>query len=141
MKVNTEVLEGNWNEIKGRLRQHWGQLSGDELDSAYGDVEQLVGTIQRKTGEARESVERYLEKLTHNGASMAARAAESVRGLAGTAQESVRDAAAHATDTVKRGISSAEETVQARPLGSLGVCFCAGLITGVVVGLLVRPRN
>lgn len=140
MAVNQQTLEGNWNEIKGKLRERWGHLSGDELESAHGDVDQLVGTIQQKTGEARSSVEQYLEELTNNGSSVVAKAAETVREYAHTAQESVQDAAKQAADAVKTGYEKTEQAVQKRPLESLGVSFGAGLITGVVVGLMLRSR-
>jgi uncharacterized protein YjbJ (UPF0337 family) len=140
MTVNQQTLAGSWNEIKGKLHKRWGQLSDDELESAHGDLEQLVGTIQRRTGEAREAVEQYLEELTNNGASMAAKAAEVVRDYAHSAQQSVQDAAKQATESAKAGYRATEQAVQRRPVESLAVCFGAGVITGVVVGLLVRSR-
>ena len=140
MTVNQQTLEGNWNEIKGKLRERWGQLSGNELDSAQGNVEQLVGTIQRKTGEARESVERYLEELAGDGASMLGRAAETVRNYAAGATGSAQDIAQQTAEAVRAGYNKTEEVVRRRPVESLAVCFGVGLITGVVVGLLVRSR-
>ena len=62
--VNAQTLQGNWNEVKGKLRSKWGQLTGDELQQFNGNVEQLVGTIQRKTGAARDSIEHYLGELS-----------------------------------------------------------------------------
>ena len=61
MNVNIQALKGNWNEIKGKLRNKWGQLTNDDLQQARGNIDQLVGLIQRKTGEARTSVEKFLE--------------------------------------------------------------------------------
>lgn len=140
MSVNQQTLEGHWNEIKGRLRERWGQLSSDDLDRAHGSIEQLVGTIQRQTGEGREEIESYLDQLTNDGASIVAKAAETAREYSEHARESVEDAARHAKQAVKAGYEKTEATVQKRPVESLAVCFGAGLITGVVVGLLVRPR-
>lgn len=140
MSVNKQVLEGNWNEIKGKLRERWGHLSGDELESAHGNVEQLVGAIQRRTGEARESVEKYLEELTSDGASVMTQAAESLRGYADVAKESVEEAAHYAADSMRAGYEKTEGLVKKRPMESLAVCFGAGLITGVVVALSMRSR-
>src|SRR5437899_3320409 len=67
--INQQTLQGNWNEIKGKLRSKWGQLTNDELQSFDGNVDRLVGIIQRKTGEARNSVEHFLEEVSANGAS------------------------------------------------------------------------
>ena len=140
MTINQQTLEGNWTQIKGKLRERWGHLSGDELESARGNVDQLVGAIQQKTGEARESVEKYLEKLTDNGASMIGSAAESARHYAETAQQSVQDAAHYASDAVRSGYITTQRTIRNRPVESLAVSFGAGLITGVVLGLIMRSR-
>ena len=49
--INQQTLLGNWNEIKGKLRSNWGSLTDDDLTIIDGNVDQLVGAIQRKTGE------------------------------------------------------------------------------------------
>jgi uncharacterized protein YjbJ (UPF0337 family) len=151
MKLNQQTLEGNWNEIKGKLHERWGQVTQDELQKARGNVEQLVGLIQRKTGEARERVEQYLGELTTDGASTASRVAETVRGYASGAVESARgyasgtfesaeEAAARAGDLLRGGYAQTEKMIQQRPMESLAVGFGAGLITGVIIGLVMRSR-
>lgn len=55
--------EGNWDRIKGRIRESWGALTDDDLDRAEGKLEQLVGMIKEKTGESAEEVERKLRDL------------------------------------------------------------------------------
>ena len=62
--ANQQTLQGNWNEIKGKICTHWGQLTDDDLSQFHGEVDSLVGTIQRKTGEGREAIEKYLHELT-----------------------------------------------------------------------------
>jgi len=148
MKLNQQTLEGNWNEIKGKLHERWGQLTQDDLQKARGNVDQLVGLIQRKTGEARERVEQYLSELASNGGTAtkvadavrgyASTAAESVRGYASTAAESAEEARARAADMVRGGFIQTERMIQQRPMESLAVGFGAGLITGVIIGLVMR---
>ena len=89
--VNQQTLQGNWNEIKGKLRTKWGQLTNDEVQVFDGNVDRLVGLIQRKTGEARESVEKYLEEVGASSASGIAQAAETVRGYAKQATDQVQE--------------------------------------------------
>ncbi len=67
--MNQQILEGDWNEIKGQLRQRWGQLTDDDLPQIRGDAEQIIGAIQRKTGEAREAIAHYLQELSGSAAS------------------------------------------------------------------------
>lgn len=140
MKVNQQTLEGNWNEIKGKLHEKWGQLTQDDLQKARGSVDQLVGLIQRKTGEARDRVEQYLSELTEDGASTVSRVAESVRGYAAGAVDSMDDVRGRAADAVRGGYAQTERMVQQRPMESLAVGFGAGLIAGVVIGLVLRSR-
>jgi uncharacterized protein YjbJ (UPF0337 family) len=152
MNLNQQTLEGNWNEIKGKLRERWGQLSQDDLQMARGNVDQLVGVIQKKTGEARERVEQYLTELTSNGGSAVGRVAEAVRGYASSAADSARgyastatesadEARARAAEMLRGGYAQTERMIQQRPMESLAVGFGAGLITGVIIGLVMRSGS
>jgi len=136
--INQQTLQGSWNEIKGKLRSKWGSLTDDDLTVFNGNVEQLVGTIQRKTGEARESIEQFFEQFSANGASAIGRAGEAVRACAQQAAETVQDTSKQAADSVREGYAEVEDLVRQRPAESLAVCFGVGVITGVVVSLLIR---
>ena len=138
--INQQTLQGNWNEIKGKLRSKWGSLTDDDLTIFNGNVEQLVGTIQRKTGEARESIEQFFEQLTSDGAAAISRAGESVRAGAQQAADSVQETSQQAAASMREGYAEVEDMVRQRPAESLAVCFGAGVITGVVVSLLLRGR-
>jgi uncharacterized protein YjbJ (UPF0337 family) len=157
--MNQQTLEGNWNEIKGKLHERWGQLTNDDLQKARGNVDQLVGVIQRKTGEARDRVEQYLNELTSSGGSGASKMAETVRsyaasaadtargyadsarGYASSASETADEARARAADMLRGGYVQTERMIQQRPIESLAVGFGAGLITGVIIGLVMRSGS
>ena len=98
--VNQQMLEGNWNEIKGKIRTHWGQLTDDDLSQFHVEVDKLVGTIQRKTGEGRDVIERYLNDLSGPAASTLGQAAESVRQYSQRAAETVQNTAQQAAGQV-----------------------------------------
>lgn len=138
--INQQTLQGNWNEIKGKLRTKWGQLTNDELQMFDGNVDRLVGMIQRKTGEARGAVEHYLEEVSANGASMLSQASETVRDYAQQAAEKVQESSKQAADTMRHGYEEAEKVVRQRPAESVAVCFGAGVVVGVLVGLLLRSK-
>jgi uncharacterized protein YjbJ (UPF0337 family) len=138
--MNQQILEGNWNEIKGKLREKWGQLTDNDLPQRQGDLEQLVGIIQRKTGEGRESIEKFLQQTSGGAASAMGIAAETVRDYAQQASESVQSTAKQAVDQVRAGYDEAETFVRNRPGESLLVSFGLGLITGVVIALSMRSR-
>ena len=123
--MNQQILEGNWNEIKGKLREKWGQLTDDDFQQIRGDAEQIIGAIQRRTGEAREAIEQYLQEIS---------------GSAASAVGTARDYAQHASDQVCAGYAKTDRFVRDRPVQSLLVCFGVGLITGVVIALSLCSR-
>lgn len=58
-----DELKGNWNIAKGKLKQKWGGLTDDDLDYQEGKEDELVGRIQKKTGESKEKVNENLNSL------------------------------------------------------------------------------
>jgi uncharacterized protein YjbJ (UPF0337 family) len=149
--VNQQTLQGNWNEIKGKLRNKWGQLTNDDLQQAHGSVDQLVGLIQRKTGEARSAVEKFLEEATANGGNAFSEATETAREYAqqamdamqdryGQAAEQFRKGYDQAAQSVRRGYEQTEEMIKDRPAESAAVCFGVGMLCGVILGLALRSR-
>ncbi len=56
-------IRGNWNEVKGKVKEHWGNLTDDDLQYQEGKDDQLVGRIQEKTGESRERIVDYINNL------------------------------------------------------------------------------
>jgi uncharacterized protein YjbJ (UPF0337 family) len=63
--MNKLESKGNWNVVKGKLKQKWGQLTDDDLRFAEGQEEELVGRIQKRTGETREAVERAINDASY----------------------------------------------------------------------------
>lgn len=58
--MNTLEIKGNWNVVKGKIKQRWGSLTDDDLQYTEGQEQELVGRIQKATGETHEAVEKAL---------------------------------------------------------------------------------
>ncbi len=56
-------IKGNWNQLKGKLKEKYGQLAEDDLTYIEGQEDQLVGTLQKKLHKNREQVVEELEEL------------------------------------------------------------------------------
>jgi uncharacterized protein YjbJ (UPF0337 family) len=60
--VNADVIKGNWKQVKGQVKEWWGQLTDDDLDRIEGSAEKLIGRLQERYGwskeRAREEVDR-----------------------------------------------------------------------------------
>lgn len=54
------MLRGEWNLIKGKIKEKWGKLTDDDLTEINGKREQLLGKIQKKYGLAKEKAEQEL---------------------------------------------------------------------------------
>ena len=58
--MNQDILEGNWKQFKGKVKEQWGRLTDDDLDVVAGKREQLLGKIQEHYGVARTEAESQL---------------------------------------------------------------------------------
>ncbi|MBV8276513.1 MAG: CsbD family protein [Verrucomicrobia bacterium] len=56
-------FKGSWNEIKGKLKQQYGNLTDDDLVFAEGKEDELLGRLQKKLGKSRDEVRRMIEKF------------------------------------------------------------------------------
>ena len=59
--MNWDRMEGNWKQIKGKVKEQWVKLTDDDLDEIAGRREQLEGKIQQRYGLAKDQVSRDLD--------------------------------------------------------------------------------
>jgi uncharacterized protein YjbJ (UPF0337 family) len=56
--MNWDQIEGTWKQMKGKVKEQWGRLTDDELDTVAGKRDQLLGLLQKKYGWSKEQAER-----------------------------------------------------------------------------------
>jgi uncharacterized protein YjbJ (UPF0337 family) len=65
--MNWDQVSGQWKQLKGKIKEQWGNLTDDEIDVAAGKRDQFVGKIQEKYGmkkeEAEKRVDQWLQSL------------------------------------------------------------------------------
>jgi uncharacterized protein YjbJ (UPF0337 family) len=59
--MDWNVIEGNWKQAQGKIRQKWGKLTDDDLTRINGQREQLEGLIQRRYGIAKDKVRQEVD--------------------------------------------------------------------------------
>lgn len=64
--MNWDIVEGNWNQWKGRLKEKWGDLTDDDIRQLDGKKDQLAGAIQERYGIAREEAHRQIDEWSSN---------------------------------------------------------------------------
>jgi uncharacterized protein YjbJ (UPF0337 family) len=136
--MNTQEIRGQWQSMKGKVKEKWGQLTDDDLRMAEGNVYQLIGRIQQRTGEEKRNIEKYLDELLEGSASMMGRVGETVTHAAQQAKERVREGYEQVRDSAAGGYERAGQLVSDRPMQSMAAVLGCGIVTGVVVGLLLR---
>ncbi|MCH5684529.1 CsbD family protein [Niabella sp. W65] len=63
MSKFTDQVKGNWNVVKGNLKQKWADLTDDDLLYEEGKEDEVIGRIQKRTGETKEDINRFIDDL------------------------------------------------------------------------------
>lgn len=63
MSAITDKIRGNWNMIKGKLKEEYGQLTDDDLVYREGQEEQLLGRLQQKLGKSKQEVKEMIDRF------------------------------------------------------------------------------
>ena len=140
MAINAQELQGQWNQVKGKVKEKWGQLTDDDVNIGSGNLDQVIGKIQSRTGEAREGIEKFLGTLTSGTATAVSAAAEKARDFAAGAGERIKDGYGHVSEFAHDQYEQAEDMVRHRPGQSIAAAFGIGLAFGLVVGITLRSR-
>jgi uncharacterized protein YjbJ (UPF0337 family) len=61
--MNTTSLKGKWNEVKGKLKQEYADLTDDDLLYVEGKEDELYGRIQQKVGKSKDEVKKMIADL------------------------------------------------------------------------------
>jgi uncharacterized protein YjbJ (UPF0337 family) len=62
--MNQDQVSGKWDEIKGKAKRIWGELTDDDFSKAEGSIDKLYGIIQQRFGDAKEAIQRRIDQ-TH----------------------------------------------------------------------------
>lgn len=58
--MNWDIVEGNWKQFKGKVKEQWGKLTDDHLDTIAGKRDQLSGKIQETYGISKDEAEKQI---------------------------------------------------------------------------------
>jgi len=63
MSTLQDVLTGKWNQVKGKLKEQFGELTDDDLLYQEGKENQLIGRLQERTGKTKAELIKLINKL------------------------------------------------------------------------------
>ncbi len=139
--VTKEEIQGNWNSFLGGVQKKYSEITGDDLASVKGNIQQMAGIIQRKTGQAREEIEKYLQSLTADASGALNHVSEMASSVANKANEGLREGYNYVADKSQEGYESARETVREKPVETLAIAFGIGVVAGLVAGASIFSRK
>ncbi|HEX7480896.1 MAG TPA: CsbD family protein [Polyangiales bacterium] len=61
--MNKDQASGAWDQIKGKAKRIWGELTDDDFKKAEGSIDKLYGTIQQRFGDTKEQIKSKIDKL------------------------------------------------------------------------------
>ena len=61
--MNKLQVKGSWNEVKGKLKQKFADLTDDDLTFAEGKEDELLGRLQQRLGKSKEEIRRTIEEI------------------------------------------------------------------------------
>lgn len=64
--MNEDRIKGNWKQLKGKIKEKWGELTDDDLTSIDGQRDQLVGSVQEKYGIAKDEAKQQVEEFENS---------------------------------------------------------------------------
>jgi uncharacterized protein YjbJ (UPF0337 family) len=63
MSAIADKLKGNWNQIKGKIKQEYGEVTDNDLTYVEGKEDEMLGRIQKKTGKSKEEIKKFIDRL------------------------------------------------------------------------------
>ena len=130
-------LSGKWNQLAGKVKEKYGQISDHDLSRVEGNVEQLVGLVQQKTGQTREQIEAFFQECGEACESIKGRVSE----YASAAGESLKEGYGNVAEQTKRGYDASVKTLSRHPLESVGTAFGIGMVAGLLIGISIGAQR
>ncbi len=137
---NAQELAGSWNELVGRIRKKWGQLTEDDLEQAKGNVDLLIGRIQQKTGRSRAEIETFISEAYGSTMGTLQKVRDKAAEYTSRAGEVLQQQYENVSSKLGDGYESAQEMVRSRPAESVGIAFAAGMVFGMLITLALRSK-
>ncbi len=139
--VTKQEISGKWNAISGAVKEKYGQITDDDLSRVEGNVDQLVGLVQQKTGQTREQIEAFLQESCESCESTASRVSELASEYVGAASESVREGYEELGRRAREGYAHSADVVAHRPIESVVCALGVGLIAGIAIGISIGSHQ
>ncbi|GAB3638017.1 hypothetical protein GCM10027422_36070 [Hymenobacter arcticus] len=105
-------IGGNWDEIKGKLKQQYAQLTDEDLTYAEGKGDELLGKLQDKLGKGKSEITKLINDLVGKGGDVADKAKDAASKGVDAAKDAADKGADAAKDAVNKGADAAKDATK-----------------------------
>jgi uncharacterized protein YjbJ (UPF0337 family) len=60
-----DIFKGNWDQLKGKIKQQWGKLTDDDLTKVSGKRDELIGRLRERYGYEKKQAEKEVDDFSH----------------------------------------------------------------------------
>lgn len=142
--LNSAEVTHQWSAIREKLKDHWEQLTDDDLRLVAGNIEGVVANISRRTGVGRQAIEDFVrevaDEMAVQGRSIAGAVIESATEAVRESISAARETADEVGHQVREGYASTERFVRERPAQTVAGVFATGVLVGGLLGLFLRSE-
>jgi uncharacterized protein YjbJ (UPF0337 family) len=71
--MNKEQFQGQWNQLKGKIKEKWGKLTDDDITAINGKYDQFIGKLQQRYGLAKDKAETDFNEFFSKSSSVASK--------------------------------------------------------------------
>jgi uncharacterized protein YjbJ (UPF0337 family) len=139
--TSQESMSGNWHTVVGKVKEKFGQITSDDLTKVQGNMDQLIGLIERKAGQTREQAEEFLSTIQHKAEGAFRNASDKGQQAYNQASEMLDEGVKQVSQRAGEGYEYAKETVSRRPAESLAVVTGLGVLAGIAIGISMCSRR
>jgi uncharacterized protein YjbJ (UPF0337 family) len=129
-------LEGDWKQLRGRVKQRWGKLTDDDLTAISGRRDQLEGKIQERYGYARSQARKEIEDWYRSTESYLADEIDDIRtelqSLAASVGRIANKQIGRAQVRATEAAHEAEAAIARNPLTAIAIAVGLGFLLGVI---------
>ena len=128
-------VEGNWKQVKGKVKEKWGKLTDDDLTAINGSRDQLEGKIQERYGYAKDQARKEIEDWYRSTESDLADQIEAIRTdiqtLTSTVGRIANKQIGRAQDRALDAANEAEDAIRRNQLSAVAIAVGLGFLFGV----------
>jgi len=106
-----KLIEGNWDQLKGKIKKQWGKLTDNDMDEMEGSYDELVGKIKETYGCTQEDIEKQLNTIIN-----------------GFDFNKIKDVVQNSVENIKEKSEDVTAYVQENPMKSVLIAMAIGIL-------------